>query len=344
MICVVASMSPGRLGFAQVALLARLACHPRAGKHFAGSERLLVEDAQRLEYEDFREVCDHWLNLADLDGADQDEAMRHYLRNGCCITDSDGMTHLDAQFAGVQGGLIKEVFDRYFQAETLADWEQARNEHGPDATHADLRGTTSNVAPTRCYAIFARAASADPDAKSPDPVVEILVDEDTAETLLARAVGADHEPIDPRTYRSRRCHDADGDPVAPADAAAALLIGQLRRVVVDSKSRGDRPGAAIPVVHRVGSHRRPVAVLAMYPPRLRGPHRNSKSTTPTHAAAGPTSSTTPTSDAAHNRFRPIRYTTWRDQTAPGTPDDPTAPKSRRSDPGARARSVRRWGA
>ena len=93
----------GRLGLAQIALLARLACHPRAGKHFAGSEKLLVEDAQRLEYEDFRKVCDHWLNLADLDGADQDEAIRHYLRNGCCITTSDGMTHLDAQFAGAQG-------------------------------------------------------------------------------------------------------------------------------------------------------------------------------------------------------------------------------------------------
>ena len=63
-------------------LLAKLANHPRAGVHFAGSEELLVEDAQSLEYEDFRKVCDHWLNLADMDGADQDEALRHYLRNG----------------------------------------------------------------------------------------------------------------------------------------------------------------------------------------------------------------------------------------------------------------------
>ena len=89
-----------------------------------------MEDAQSLEYEDFRKVCDHWLNLADMDGADQDEALRHYLRNGCCITDRDGMTHLDGQFANVQGRFIKEVFDRFYAAETLADWDDARGEHG----------------------------------------------------------------------------------------------------------------------------------------------------------------------------------------------------------------------
>ncbi len=41
-------------------------------------------------------------------------------------------------------------------------------------------------------------------------------------------------PIDPATYRSRRCHYANGDPIAPADMAAALVIGQLRRVIIDT--------------------------------------------------------------------------------------------------------------
>ena len=128
--CAPTNTAAGRIGLAQIVLLAKLANHPRAGVHFAGSEELLVEDAQSLEYEDFRKVCDHWLNLADMDGADQDEALRHYLRNGCCVTDRDGMTHLDAQFADVQGRFIKEVFDRFYATETLADWDQARAEHG----------------------------------------------------------------------------------------------------------------------------------------------------------------------------------------------------------------------
>jgi len=305
----------GRLGLAQVTLLARLACHPRAGIHFAGSEKLLVEDAQRLEYEDFRKVCDHWLNLADLDGADQDEAMRHYLRNGCCITDADGMTHLDAQFAGVQGRLIKEVFDWYYQTETLADWEQARTEHGRQATKADLPRNDEQRRADALYEIFVRAASAHPDAKRPDPIVEILLGEDTAETLLARAVGADVAPIDPATYRTRRCHYADGDPVTPADAAAALLIGQLRRVVIDSQSvvidlgrrsrlftgsariaaqlqywRCTHPGCGVPTKHSQIDHANPWTTNN-----------------------GPTSQNNAYIKCGHhNRFKQSGYTTWRD--------------------------------
>ena len=44
------------------------------------------------------------------------------------------MTHLDAQFANVQGRFIKEVFDRFYDTETAADWDAARAEHGQLAT------------------------------------------------------------------------------------------------------------------------------------------------------------------------------------------------------------------
>jgi hypothetical protein len=304
----------GRLGLAQVALLARLANHPRAGKHYANSEKLLVEDAQRLEYEDFRKVCDHWLNLADMDGADQDEALRHYLRNGCCFHGSDGMTHLDAQFAGVQGRSMKEIFDRFVDAETEADWETARAERGDDTTKADLPRTDDQRRADALYEIFQRAAAAHPDARTPDPVVEILIDEDTAEHLLARAVGANADPVDPATYRDRRCHCADGDPAAPADAAAALLIGQLRRVVVNSA------GVVIDMGRRsrlfTGSARK-AAQLQYWRCTHPGCGVLTKHSQIDHATSwvvfGPTSpGNAHIKCGHHNRFKESGYTTWRD--------------------------------
>ena len=136
--------------------------------------------------------------------------------------------------------------------------------------------------------------------------------------LLARAVGADHEPIDPRTYRTRRCHDADGDPVAPADAAAALLIGQLRRVVVDSKRvvidlgrrsrlftgsartaaqlqywRCTHPGCGVPTKHSQIDHANPWG----------GAGRGTTTQNNAHIKCG-----------HHNRFKQSGYTTWRDTT------------------------------
>jgi hypothetical protein len=140
----------GRIGLAQMALLAKLANHPRAGVHFADSEELLVEDAQALEYEDFRQVCDHWLNLADMDGADRDEALRHYLRNGACIRARDGMTHLEGQFASVQGRFIKEVFQRFYDTETQADGTLPAPNTARSPPRRTWHGPTSNGAPTPC--------------------------------------------------------------------------------------------------------------------------------------------------------------------------------------------------
>lgn len=307
----------GRLGLAQMALLAKLANHPRAGVHFARCEELLVEDAQRLEYEDFRKECEHWLNLADMDGADQDEALRHYLRNGACITSPhDGMTHLDAHFAAAQGVFVKNVFDRFYAAETMADWEQARAEHGQLTTKSDLARTDEQRRADALYAIFSRAASADPDATAPEPIVEVFVDLDTAEHLAARAIGAEVTRIDPASYRTRRCHWANGDPAAPADVAAAMMIGQIRRVITDAAGtvidlgrrcrlfRGSsrvaarlqhwrclHPGCGVLTKHAQIDHNNSWLTLG-----VTAPHN-------AHIKCG-----------HHNRFKQTGYTTWQDPT------------------------------
>jgi hypothetical protein len=70
-------------------------------------------------------------------------------------------------------------------------------------------------------------------------VVNILVDQDTLEHLLARECRDDNqavESLDPSTYRDRRCETSTGQPVAPSDVLAAAMIGQIRRVVVESPS------------------------------------------------------------------------------------------------------------
>jgi hypothetical protein len=232
----------GRLGHAQAVLLAKLALHPRVGHLYSESEELLVADAQGLDYEAFKTVTDRWLLLADLDGADQDEALKHYLRSGCVITDADGMTHVDARVAGAQGATMKAIFDRFYQAETDADYDIVRTQRANDgdptpvAKH-DLPRTDDQRRADALFTIFSRAASAPLGSKTPEPVVNILVDHDTLEHLIAREC-SDEEvgPLDPSTYRDRRCETSTGQPVAPSDVLAAAMIGQIRRVVVESPS------------------------------------------------------------------------------------------------------------
>ena len=295
--------------------MARLACHPRAGVHFAGSESLLVEDAEQLEYEDFRKVCDHWLNLADLDGADQDEALRHYLRNGCCIHGADGMVHLDAQFAGLQGRFVKDVFDRFYDTETRADWDAARAEHGTVATKHDLARSDEQ----RRADALRRPSSDAPRRLIPTPRHPIRWSRSSStspppNTSSPARSAPTTDPIDPASYRTRRCQHADGDPAAPADAAAALMIGQLRRVVIDS------PGVVIDLGRRrrlfTGSART-AAQLQYWRCTHPGCGVLTKHSQIDHATSwlqhGPTApGNAHIKCGHHNRFKETGYTTWRD--------------------------------
>lgn len=226
----------GRLGLAQAVELARLANHPRAGQNFADSEELLLEDAMHLSYDDFKTVTARWLLLADPDGANQDEKLKHYLRNGCVITDREGMVHIDAQFAGAQGAMIKEIFDRFYQTETQADFDAARAEAGDDqrVTKSDLPRTDEQRRADAIHTIFTRAGSTPPGSRAPEPLVNIMCDLETFEDLVNHQPG--DGPVDPASYRTRRCETADGNPVAPDDLIAAALIGWVRRIVTDSRS------------------------------------------------------------------------------------------------------------
>ena len=80
------------------------------------------------------------------------------------------------------------------------------------------------------YAIFERAATVEPGAKAAIPLVNFVIDVPTLERLLNRT-GDTSAPADPR---QRRCETVAGIPIPPGDVVAAMIWGQVRRVVVDS--------------------------------------------------------------------------------------------------------------
>jgi hypothetical protein len=80
------------------------------------------------------------------------------------------------------------------------------------------------------YAIFERAATVERGARSAVPLVNLVLDVPTLERYL-NATGDTAVPADPR---QRRCETVSGIAVPPADVIAAMIWGQVRRVVVDS--------------------------------------------------------------------------------------------------------------
>ena len=102
--------------------------------------------------------------------------------------------------------------------------------YGDAACYALMPRTDAQRRFDAMYAIFERAATIDPDAKAAIPLVNFVIDVPTLERLL-NATGDGTPPADPR---QRRCETVAGIPIPPSDVVAAMIWGQVRRVVVDS--------------------------------------------------------------------------------------------------------------
>jgi hypothetical protein len=164
---------------------------------------------------------------------------------------------LRANGGAYDGAVLREVFDRFCEAEFLTDWTVARQQVGADLARGFLPRTDAQRRFDAMLAIFAAAASAPGVPRSGEPLVNVVVDARTAAELLAEAArvdaagvesagvesagadaaGAGAVPRSPDEVLWRRCETVDGVQLPRADVLAAMLVGQLRRVVLDSAGR-----------------------------------------------------------------------------------------------------------
>ena len=127
---------------------------------------------------------------------------------------------------------MSEIFERFCDAEFSADWDahagplRRRGLLRVDATHA-----MRNAGSTRCTRSSNAPPPPSPDAKAAIPLVNLVIDVPTLERLPRREPATCTAPADPR---QRRCETVAGIPVPPSDVVAAMIWGQVRRVVVDS--------------------------------------------------------------------------------------------------------------
>jgi hypothetical protein len=255
-----------------------------------------------LWFDEFRIVARRWQDLADQDGASRAHTWAHDHR--------DARVHL----VGDQV-YIDEVFSRFCDAEFLADWDQARRDHGEQACAAKLARTPRQ---RRFDALLAMCTAAAESGRAGqiEPLVNVVVDLDTFEYHLKRAVGVDVEPLDPASVDQRRCETIDGHQLDPDDVLVAAVIGHVRRVVLDSSG----------VVVDLGRKRRLFtgaardAVLlgdrwCIWPGcDLRSGRCQTDHSQPWNDG-GPTASHNGGPECGHhNRFKQRGYKTWRDPT------------------------------
>jgi hypothetical protein len=228
-----ARLRSGELGIDQARELAKAHANPRCRADLPASEHLLVGHAMRLPFDDFMVVLRRWISLADPDGAARSHERAHQRRSARFV-EIDGTWYLDAHGGSGQAASMAEIFRRFCDAEFHADWDIARDAYGDQACGAVLQRTNAQRRFDALHAIFMAAASAPADARAPEPVVNVIIDQHTFTAYTEHALGAPPPRFSPAEVDHRRCETIDGTPLDPRDVVAAALHGQVRRAVWDA--------------------------------------------------------------------------------------------------------------
>jgi hypothetical protein len=214
-----AAFRTGNLSAAHVRVLARLAGHPRAGRHFPDGEAHLVDEGRRLRFDDWQRLCDYWRDAADPDGPEQRHGRDTDLRRFRIGVGLDGVGHADGYLTPVATAAVNGALERIERELFAADWAAARAVHGDDTTATHLARTSAQRRHDALVEMATRALTAPADGKRPAPLVTVMVDFDT--------------------FAGRVCELAAGTVIAPG--AVAELLGHdetlIQRVVADGTNR-----------------------------------------------------------------------------------------------------------
>src|SRR5690606_9650673 len=185
---VAAAYARGEIPTAHVRLIVRVASNPRVREFLADADPIFAEQAGCEPYDAFRAWLRQWESLADADGAARDAERTHERRTASVVENAaDGSTELSGRFGALQGAAMREIFERFVDAELHADWADARAKLGDTATAADLARSPAQRNADALFAIFRRAAAAPADGNSPVPLVNIVIDQASFDEALRHA-------------------------------------------------------------------------------------------------------------------------------------------------------------
>jgi hypothetical protein len=213
----------------------RLWSNPRVREQLRADIELLVGVVRLGWFVDVERVLRRWEALADPDGAARSNADAHASRGARLrIVGDQGV--LTAQCGVADAVLLREILERFTEAEFHADVDEARFRTGRgDVSAGDLERSVLQRRFDALRAIFCTAAAGAPDVVGVEPLVNIRVDQATAEEWLRRAAGEVVPAPSASAVLDRECETVDGVPLPGADMVAALLVGRLRAVLTDHR-------------------------------------------------------------------------------------------------------------
>lgn len=199
--------------------------NPRTHRQLIADQQIFVNIATHAGWKEFTKVCDVWMVANDPDGeepADQERRSRLSLRRG-----QGGRLLIDGQTDAVSGQLI----------------ENAVNDEAEKIRRDDLAaGVTRTEAQRRIAALVALVTrgAARNDGSFAKPLINVVISQKLIDWCLDQEAGLVDPiapiPLDPNDPDGR-CELIDGTPIHPHQVMALLAKADIRRLVLDAKSR-----------------------------------------------------------------------------------------------------------
>jgi hypothetical protein len=197
--------------------------------------QVLLEHANRFDYENFKACVQRWEILADLDGAHRDRDTAMEARRAAVVAGIDGVDISASGGTALQAAEMVAIMEAFLEVEFQRDCAERQRRAGADAVGCDLARTDAQRRFDALLAILRTANNSPHDETPAAATLDLVCDQYNYESALASHNLAD-EPVDLREPdpTQARCQTAAGTPLLPDDIVLAAFGGWVRRVVVDS--------------------------------------------------------------------------------------------------------------
>jgi Domain of unknown function (DUF222) len=220
----------GVVGVGQSHLMGQIAANPRIEPDvLAAYADDLLDDAITLPYEQFEAHAKRWEQLADRIGTAAKAERLRAGRHANLVHRRGGGWTLTAHFDDISGEEFNNIFNHYTAAEAEHDIAEAKQRAGDDPSVFDLRRSELQRRADALLNMAAAAAACPPDGVRPVPTLNVLIDDDTAES------GFHDDGIDLARYRDVTCRTNTGHALDPYEVIKLAHWAEIRRVVLDSE-------------------------------------------------------------------------------------------------------------
>ena len=232
-----AAWQTGELPTSAVTTLGRVHANTRVAPAMVDRQDDFITDARTMSSKAFRQKMRRWERLIDEDGPEPANERNHRNRDARLVQNPIDLSwDLKGSYASLQGAQMREILDRYLDAEFRADWAAAKAADlaagGTGTfTKADLQRTDNQRRADALHRIF-QDATTNPAGPIPPGFVHNIHWSATSYEQMLASMDTNRPPkLDPDTHM---CRTTDGYELDPTETAICSLVSKIRRIVVDA--------------------------------------------------------------------------------------------------------------